>query len=90
MQRLTKGKPLKFLLGFVFEKSKPAATLAYRPFRPVAPVFRALPATKLVAKPKSIGAGAEGDPLGGGRADQRAGLTPRSGEAQGWAGAHTR
>jgi hypothetical protein len=32
---------------------------------------------------------AEGAPSGGGRADQRAGLMPRSGEAQGWAGAHT-
>ena len=70
-------------------KSKPAATLAYRPFRPVTPVFRAQEATKLVATPKSQGARAEGAPMGGGRADQRAGLMPRSGEAQGWAGAHT-
>jgi hypothetical protein len=36
-----------------------------------------------------IGARAEGAPTGGGRADQRAGLMPRSGEAHGWAGAHT-
>lgn len=69
--------------------NKPAATLAYRPFRPVAPVFRALPATKLVAKANNQGARAEGAPTGGGRADQRAGLMPRSGEAQGRAGAHT-
>ncbi len=56
--------------------SKPAGTLAYRPFRPVSPVFRAVAATNFAAKPKSKGARAEGAPTGGGRADQRAGLMP--------------
>ena len=57
--------------------------------RPAAPVFLAWKATKPVAKTNPLGARAEGAPTGGGRADQRAGLMPRNGEAQGWAGAHT-
>ena len=57
-------------------------------FRPLAPVLIGFLAIFLVANGRKAQRGLEGAPLGGGGA-ARAVLMPRSGEAQGWAGANT-
>ena len=60
----------------------------YKRFRPLARVVIGLLAMFLIANRREAQRGLEGAPLGGGWAT-RAVLTPRSGEAQGWAGANT-